>query len=125
MAIAEPRQIEWNTAEVEDEALKVKLSGPSSKHWSKRFNGVLALLSASHGEWGEIRLTKKGIKVGELHQGSEMDLRHFLESIVLQANSDLQPQTPEQSPDSESDDPTREAEQQMAATFKTFANETS
>src|ERR1700724_3230920 len=94
MATVEPRQIEWGSAQIEDATLTVELTGSASKAWKARFESVLALLDTPHSSWGEVRLTKKGIKIADLQQGRESELRHFLESIVLQANSDTAPDTP-------------------------------
>jgi hypothetical protein len=43
MVTHEPRNIDWGTAEVEEGTLTVQLTGPSSKAWKQRFEGVLAL----------------------------------------------------------------------------------
>ncbi len=91
---AEQRQIEWGTAEIDDGTLTVQLAGASSKSWKARFENVLALLDTPHSGWGEVSLTKKAIKVSGVQQGSEAELRHFLESAVLQANTDTAPDAP-------------------------------
>ncbi len=91
---AEQRQIEWGTAEIDDGTLTVQLAGASSKSWKARFENVLALLDTPHSGWGEVSLTKKAIKVSGVQQGNEAELRHFLESAVLQANTDTAPDAP-------------------------------
>ena len=122
MATVQPRQIEWGSAQIEDATLKVELTGSASKAWKARFESVLALLDTPHSSWGEIHLTKKGIKIADVQQGSESELRHFLESIVLQANSDTAPNTPRDDDDSdEGHKPDRD--EQMTATFRAFAAE--
>jgi len=118
MADTEPRQIDWDSSEVGDATLTVKLTGPPSKEWKRRFEGVLAMLGPSHDGWQEVRLTKKGIKVSALEQGSEPDLRHFLESVVLQANADTAPPD-EHDGDTDHDEP--DADERMARTFRDFA----
>ncbi len=119
MATVEPREIEWGSAQIEDATLTVELTGSASKAWKTRFQSVLALLDTPHSSWGEVRITKKGIKVADLRQGSESELRHFLESIVLQANSDMAPDT--QHDDDSDEDHEPDADEQMAATFRAFA----
>src|ERR1700744_271607 len=92
MAEPEPRQIEWASAVFEEGALTVGLSGKRSKEWSGRFATVLSLLAVHHQDWGEVQQTKDQIRVADVREGTESDLRHFLESVVLQANSDVEPE---------------------------------
>jgi hypothetical protein len=122
MATVEPRQIAWDSAQIEDATLTVELTGSASKAWKARFEGVLALLDTPHGGWGEVHLTKKAIEVADLQQGSESELRHFLESIVLQANSDTAPDTSQHDDDSEEDHGS-DPDEQMTATFRAFAGD--
>ena len=121
MADPDPRHIDWASAQIEDGTLTVELTGKGSKAWKARFENVLALLDTPHTTWGETRLNKSTVKVAGVQQGGEPELRHFLESVVLQANSDTQPETPED--DVEGDDAGGEpdVDEQMTATFKTFA----
>jgi hypothetical protein len=127
MAASEPRQVEWASAEINDATLTVKLTGTSSKAWSERFEGVLALLDTPHSNWGKVSLTKKAVKVAGVQPGSEAELRHFLESVVLQANSDTVSDSPERDSDTEAqDDHHAEGDRrdgQMTATFRSFASE--
>jgi len=123
MSEAEPREIDWANAEVRDGTLSVALSGASSKAWSSRFQGVLRLLAPSNAGWGEIVLQKRALEAGDVQGGAEEDLRHFLESVVLQVNADLVGETdpgatkaaqPEQ-------DPNAAAEAEMSEKFRSFA----
>ena len=121
---AEQRDIDWGSADVEDATLMVELTGASSKAWKQRFETVLALLETPHSHWREVRLTKRGIEVARVQQGAETELRHFLESVVLQVNSELP--EPQEAPGGEeeagSEDLAR-ADRQMEATFRAFADE--
>lgn len=119
MATTEPRQIDWDSAQIEDRTLTIELTGSSSKSWNAHFENVLALLDTPHSSWGEIHLTKKAIEVTDPRQGGESELRHFLESILLQVNSDTEPDAPQ--PDGEDDDPEPDIDEQMTATFRGFA----
>ncbi len=123
MADPEPRHIDWASAQIEDRTLTVELTGKGSKAWKARFENVLALLDTPHTAWGEVRLNKSAVKVAGVQQGAEPELRHFLESVVLQANSDTQPEVPED--DAKTDDAGGESgvDEQMTATFKTFAQQ--
>lgn len=122
MTDSEPRQIDWASAQIEDGTLTVELTGKGSKAWKARFENVLTLLDTPHTAWSEVRLKKSAVKVAGVQQGVEPELRHFLESVVLQANSDTQPEAPED--DAETDDAGEEdVDEQMTATFKTFAQQ--
>jgi hypothetical protein len=120
---AERRQIEWGSAEIEDGTLTVQLAGASSKAWTARFESVLALLDTPHSGWGEVSFTKKAINVSGVQQGSEAELRHFLESAVLQANTDTAPDAPSPHDDEDDGHEKPDADEQIAQTFRSFAAE--
>lgn len=83
------RTIDWASAEVHDGDVTVELSGKNSKQWRERFDTVLRLLGPSGGGWGEVKLTKGSVRVESLQPQAEEDLRHFLESLVVQVNAEL------------------------------------
>jgi hypothetical protein len=127
----EPRRIDWGSAEIEGDVLTVQLTGEAVKGWAKDLAGVLALLEQSNQRWGAVRIAKHEITVAEVQEGAEGDLRHFLESVVLQVNSDLGLQAVSKdtrevdlrtrSDDSGSEDRSRRAaDRQMAAAFRGF-----
>jgi hypothetical protein len=124
MASPKPRNIDWGTAEIEGGILTVELTGNSSKPWRQRFESVLALLETPHSRWGGVCITRKGIQVAGVEQGTETELRHFLESIVLQINSEL-PQPEESTQHSDEETHVGEAaqlEREMTAAFRSFAD---
>jgi hypothetical protein len=121
MSSPEQRQIDWARAEVKDRALTVGLTGKAGKEWVKRFNGVLGLLGQNAGGWGEITVHKDMIEVADLQEGSEGDLRHLLESALLQVNADLEPDPDRDAPEAERD-PERMIDQGMSDTFRGFAD---
>jgi hypothetical protein len=124
MAAPEPRHIDWGSAEIEDATLTVELNGASSKAWKRRFESVHALLDTPHSRWGEVHLNRKAIQVADVQPGTETELRHFLESIVLQVNSELpQPEKPERDAGEEPVDEAAKADMQMAAAFRAFADD--
>jgi hypothetical protein len=125
MGAPEQRDIDWASAGIEDATLSVDLTGASSKAWKQRFESVLALLQTAHSRWGEVRLNKSAIQVAQVQQGAETELRHFLESIVLQVNSELpQPEQAEQAADEETHvDEQGQADRQMSAAFRAFADD--
>jgi hypothetical protein len=120
MAAIEARHIKWDSTQIEDGTLIVELTSPNPKIWKERFANVLALLDTAHSGWGEVHLTKRGIKVEDLQQGNEEQLRHFLESIVMQVNADTGAQENLTVSGTESEpDP----DEQMVATFRRFASD--
>ena len=125
MAAPEKRDIDWASAEIEGATLTVDLTGTSSRAWKQRFASVLALLATTHGRWGEVRLHKGAIQVAEVQPGTETELRHFLESIVLQVNSELpEPEHSAQEDERETElDHEAQADRQMTTAFRAFAED--
>ncbi len=111
----------WASAQVRDATLTVALDGELPKDWKQSFERTVRLLG--DGEWGEIRLKKGAVTVGDVAPGSEDKLRHHLESIVAQANAahehredDRADETPERNePDRDGPDA------KMTAAFRAFA----
>ncbi len=81
---------------------------------------MLALLAQGNGKWGEVTLTKQAVTVAAVSEGSEGELRHFLESVVLQVNSELElePDPGEALPEA---DPRKAADQRLTERFRAFA----
>ena len=77
--------LDWSSAEVSDGTLEVSLQGEPFAGWEDGFDRTVALLPG--GEWGKVRLKKNRIRVHHVREGCEERLRHFLESVVLQANT--------------------------------------
>jgi hypothetical protein len=123
MANPEPRHIDWASAQIEDGTLTVELTGKVSKAWKARFENVQALLDTQHTTWGEVHLNKSAVKVAGVQQGAEPELRHFLESVVLQANSDTQADTPEDDAETDYASEESDVDERMTATFRAFAQQ--
>ena len=124
MAALTQRNIEWGSAEIEDATLTVELGGANSKAWKQRFESVLALLETPHSRWGEVHINRKAIQVADVQPGTETELRHFLESVVLQVNSELpKPEEPEQDAEGETVDEATQADRRMTAAFRAFADD--
>jgi hypothetical protein len=121
------RQINWSTAEIEGGRLTVALSGEAPKGWAKHFDSVLALLDQGWDRWGSIVVHKTKIQVSAVQEGAQGDLRHLLESALLQVNSDLEHARDEGADDrpNEGDedekDPGSEADRRMTDAFRGFA----
>ena len=107
--------IDWSSAAVDDGRLTVAVDGRHSAAWSERLEEVLERLGRGGSPWGEIDVGKKKLKVDGVQPGSEADLRHFLETAVLQANADA---PPKERKDSERSD----ADQAMTDVFRSFAD---
>jgi hypothetical protein len=123
MAQPERREIDWGTAEIRKGTLTVELTGSQSKDWKRRFAGVLGLLELSSSAWGEVGLTRKGIEVEQVQEGSEGDLRHHLESVVLEVNSQLEldNETDGSDADAANEDEEQGTDERMTAAFRAFA----
>ncbi len=115
----EPTQIDWGSASVDDGRLTVPLEGEPSKEWVERVEHVLDRLHHGGSGWGEIKVSKKKLTVADVPDGSESDLRHLLESAVLQANADLA--ADDEDDDGGEDDERSEADQQKTDAFRAFA----
>ena len=124
---AEPLRVEWASAVVEDAQLTVELDGEPATEWEAGFRAVLERLRRPVGAWGEVELEGRYVRVADVTQGAEPELRHLLESAVLQANASAGLTTPdpgdgddngEDAEDAE-DGPT--ADQEMTERFRSFA----
>jgi hypothetical protein len=109
--------IDWSTAEVDDGRLTVAVGGRHSAAWTERLEEVLDRLGRSGNRWGEIKVGKKKLRVDDVERGAEADLRHFLETAVLQANADSPPKTSKESGGDRSD-----ADEEMTDVFQSFAD---
>src|SRR4051794_37816729 len=125
MASVEQRAIKWDSAQVEDAVLTLELTGANSKGWKARFENVLALLDTPHSSWGDVRLNKSRVTVAAVLPGSESELHHFLESIVLQANADGEPDAREQQAANDHGQDEPDADEQMTQAFKAFSGDRS
>jgi hypothetical protein len=123
MATEQTHDIDWADATIESGTLSVGLTGSASKPWRESFGAVLALLGRNHSQWGEVSLRKNVIEVTDVQQDAAADLRHFLESIVQQVNSDLQPDDGEEEAEQAEADPEKAADQKLTAAFREFAED--
>ena len=77
--------LQWSAAEVRNGTLTVPVAGDRPKGWKSTFDHTVRLLGG--GSWGEGSLRKTKVKVGEVTEGTEDELRFFLEGVVQQANA--------------------------------------
>jgi hypothetical protein len=107
--------LDWGSASVDDTTLTVPVAGEVPTGWTKRVTRVVERLERPGSGWGAVKVTKKQLRVDAVRTGSEDDLHHFLESAVLQANTDLRE-------DEGSDDARSAEDQAMTDTFRAFAD---
>ncbi len=116
-------RLDWSTAAVKGATLSVALDGKAPSGWKEGFATTVRLLGG--GEWGEVALKKATVRVEDVVAGEEEKLRHFLDSVVEQANAS-HPSEPDQS-ESETDAETDESEgpdSEMTKRFRSFAEST-
>jgi hypothetical protein len=108
-------RIDWGQATVEHGQLSAPLAGEPTKEWAERVASVIERLRSGGSGWGAIKVTRKKIAVADVTAGAEQDLRHLLESAVLQANADLA------APEENGEDERSDEDQQMTDAFREFA----
>ena len=81
----EAPSLEWSAAAVRDGTLTVELAGDLPRGWKATFRRTAKLLGG--GDWGEVSLKGPKVKVTDVPDGGEEELRFFLESVVQQANA--------------------------------------
>lgn len=123
--MSEQITLKWETAEVNGTKLTVALGGTADKGWSHKFETTVALLGG--GEWGEVALKKEKVQVSDVEPGAEEKLRHFLESVVLQANAGRGADEDGSGGGSDADRADSEDDRQVEMTerFRSFADEAS
>lgn len=122
-------KLNWSTAKVKDSKLTVDLDGELPSGWKDSFDTVARML-AGPAAWGEVSLRKKRtVCVTDVSEGSEERLRHFLESVVEQANADHRPDDSAREPSDEDDDDGSDEDRdepgpdaEMSDRFRSFAD---
>jgi hypothetical protein len=94
-------QIDWSSAEVHDSQLGVGLSETPSKQWRQRLEATIPALARTSTPWGAVSVKKDRLIVDAVPEGAPDELRHYLESLVQQANAaqadpdESEPDTPD------------------------------
>ena len=112
------REIDWGSAEVVGGTLTVPLAGEAPDDWSEYASGVLDRLGSGGSGWGEISFADEHIEVSSVTAGAEADLRHLLESAVLQANAHFERKEAEEEDDDE--DEASAEDKRMTEAFRAF-----
>lgn len=81
----EPVSLRWHDAEVSGGTLTVPIDGDPPDGWSDVFAQTVTLLG--RGRHSDVRCDDGSIRVGGVREGEEESLRHFLESVVQEANA--------------------------------------
>ena len=114
-------RLNWASATVRGSELVVDLDGELPSGWKKSFKTTARLLG--HGDWGAVTIKKQSVHVADVTAGTEEKLRHYLESVVDQANAALASAASE-SGGAESDavpDPSAGPDARMTEQFRSFA----
>jgi hypothetical protein len=108
--MSEEVKLDWSLAEVHDGTVTVALEGKPNKEWKQTFERTTRLLN--RGRWGEVTLKKNSVLIKPITPGDEDRARHFLEGVVLEANSAVQPS--DEPKDAPSDDANGAEEQEAS-----------
>jgi hypothetical protein len=108
--------LDWSSASVDDGRLTVPVIGDVPTGWTKRVKRVVERLERPGSRWGAVKVTTKEVRVDGVAPGAEADLHHFLESVVLQANTDLRDDE-----DDGADAERSKRDQQMTEAFRALA----
>lgn len=99
----EAPRIEWSAAAVRHGTLTVEIAGDRPRGWKATFNQTVRLLGG--GKWGEVTLKGAKLKVADVTEGTEDELRFFLDGVVQQANAThIDPDQDDGDDEAESDD---------------------
>jgi len=79
--------IDWSTAEVRDGELRVAFADPASSRQRKRMTALAERLQRPGEPWSAIAVKRSRLVVSGVADGAEADVRHFLESLLLEANA--------------------------------------
>jgi hypothetical protein len=116
-------EIDWSSAEVHGGDVTVDLAGKVSKRCRERFEAVRSLLGESSGGWDDVKLVKRTIHVRGLRPEAEHELRHFLDSVVVQVNAALPAGDEQAEQASRPSDRAAIVDAEMTATLRSFAEQ--
>jgi hypothetical protein len=116
--------LRWSAADVRDGTLTVEIDGDRPKKgWKSAFEQTVRLLGG--GGWGKVSLKGSKVRVRDVPEGSEDELRHFLEAAMQEANATLV--EPDEDSGDESDEPETadeddgdDADARMTSRFRDF-----
>jgi hypothetical protein len=112
--------LNWSSAQVTDGELTVELAGDRPRGWKKSFEKTVRLLGAG-GNWDKVRLKKGQVHLSGLTTGDEEKVRHFLDSVVTQANAAQRPSEPDSDATDRQPADERNPDAEMTKRFRAFA----
>jgi len=108
----------WDEAEVHGAELHLPLTVDAPHGWAARFRRLLARLGPDgESRWGRISVSRREVKVADVADGGEGDLRHLLETVLLQVNTDFAPDEAEEAERS----PEEQRDARLTEAFRGFA----
>jgi hypothetical protein len=113
--------LDWSSAAVRDRVLAVEVSGTPNADWARGLESVVERLYRPGSGWGEIEISKATLRVAAVTPGCEADLRHFLDSVVLQVNSNFAPR--EEGDEAGDDSGGSAQDREMTEVFRSFSSE--
>lgn len=115
--------LDWSSAEADDGKLVVAVSGEAPEGWAHAFERTATLLNS--GGWKNVKFKKGTVRISGVAPGDEERVRHFLESIVQEANSVVASPQPSASADGDGDGDSEKTSEdaQMVERFRSFAHE--
>jgi hypothetical protein len=113
-------RLEWSAAVVRDGTLTVEIAGDRPRGWKATFGRTVKLLGG--GDWGEVSLKGAKVKVTDVPEDGEEELRFFLEGVVQQANATHVDSEDADDADGAGDDEgeSGDADARMTARFRDF-----
>jgi hypothetical protein len=109
--------IDWASADVRDGRLTVAFTEKPPKGWTKRLEAAIERLAQHETGWSAIEISKKKLHIDAVQPGAEADLRHLLDSALLQANAD----TDNGGGDDDATSSRSERDQALTDAFRAFA----
>jgi hypothetical protein len=113
-------ELDWASASVKDGELSVDVAGTPNAEWTRGLESIVERLYRPGSGWGEVKIAKATLRVASVSPGSETDLRHFLDSAVLQVNTNFAPDEEGEADDDEGGSPD---DREMTDVFRSFSSD--
>jgi hypothetical protein len=113
-------ELDWASASVKDGELSVDVAGTPNAEWTRALESIVERLYRPGSGWGEVKIAKATLRVASVSPGSEADLRHFLDSAVLQVNTNFAPDEEGEADDDEGGPP---EDREMTDVFRSFSSD--
>jgi hypothetical protein len=114
-------ELDWASASVKDGELSVDVAGTPNAEWARGLEAIVERLHRPGSGWGEVKVAKATLRVASVSPGSEADLRHVLDSAVLQVNTNFAPG--EEGEAGNDDDGRSPEDREMTDAFRSFSTD--